>query len=107
MGEPLEINDENFESEILQSPMHAMVDFGAVWCPPCRSLEPIIKELVDDYKDKVKIGAVNVDNSRDTAGKYGIMSVPTMIFFKEGKEVDRITGLSPKDVIKTKLDMLL
>ena len=107
MGNPVEITDQTFQSEILDGESPAMVDFGAPWCPPCRSLEPIIEELVDEFGDKVTIGAVNVDDCRETAGKYGIMSVPTIIFFKNGEEVERLVGLSPKDVIKTKIEMLL
>jgi len=107
MGEPIEITDESFEKEILESEIPAMVDFGAAWCPPCRALEPILSEVIDEYQGRVKIGSVNVDNCREIAGKFGIMSVPTMIFFKEGKEVDRIIGLSPKENIKVKLDMML
>lgn len=107
MGEPIEITDESFEQEILNADMPAMVDFGAAWCPPCRAIEPIIKELVDDFDGKVKIAEVDVDNCRQTAGKFGIMSVPTLIFFKQGKEVDRLIGLRAKEVIKSKLESLL
>ena len=107
MGEPVEITDENFEQEIVKSVIPAVVDFGAVWCPPCRQLEPVIKELADDYAGRVKIGTVNVDNCRETAGKFGIMSVPTVILFKDGQEVDRIMGYKPKDALKTRIDALL
>ena len=107
MGEPVEITDENFEEQVIKSDMPAVVDFGAAWCPPCRMLEPVLEELVDDYAGRVKVGSVNVDNCRDTAGKFGIMSVPTIIFFKDGQEVDRIIGYKPKDAFKTKIDALL
>lgn len=107
MGHPVEITDENFQKEIIESPLPAIVDFGATWCPPCRALEPIIEQLVDEFEGQVKIGAVNVDNCRDTAGKFGIMSVPTVIFFKNGQEIERLIGLSPKDVMKVKIQTLL
>jgi len=107
MGEPLEITDANFKSEILDSEIPAVVDFGAVWCPPCRALEPIIKDLSGEYEGRVKIGKVNVDISRETAGQFGIMSVPTLIFFEKGQEIDRMVGLKSKDTIKAKLDTLL
>ena len=107
MGHPIVVTDDNFQKEILESDIPAMVDFGAPWCPPCRSLEPIIMDLVDEFIGQVKIGALNVDNSREIAGKYGIMSVPTIIFFKDGEEVDRIVGLSPRDVLKVKIQNLL
>jgi len=107
MGEPLEVTDRNFKEEIIGSDIPAVVDFGAEWCPPCRVLEPILKELVDEYQGKVKIGSVNVDNCREIAGDYGIMSVPTLIFFKNGEEVDRVIGLGPKDALKEKFNSLL
>ncbi|HQH12218.1 MAG TPA: thioredoxin [Candidatus Sumerlaeota bacterium] len=107
MGHPVEITDENFQKEIIESQLPAVVDFGATWCPPCRALEPIMEQLVDEFEGQVKIGAVNVDNCRNTAGKYGIMSVPTVIFFKNGQEVERLVGLSPKDVMKVKIQTLL
>lgn len=107
MGEPVEVTDRNFKSEILESAIPALVDFGAEWCPPCRALEPVIKDLVDDYSGKMKIGKVNVDSSRSIAGQYGIMSVPTLIFFKNGSEVDRMVGFGSKDAIMEKIDALL
>ena len=107
MGHPVEITDENFQKEIIESQLPAVVDFGATWCPPCRALEPIMEQLVDEFEGQVKIGAVNVDNCRNTAGKYGIMSVHTVIFFKYGQEVERLVGLSPKDVMKVKIQTLL
>ncbi|HOE62948.1 MAG TPA: thioredoxin [Candidatus Sumerlaeota bacterium] len=107
MGHPVEITDENFQKEIIESQLPAVVDFGATWCPPCRALEPIMEQLVDEFEGQVKIGAVNVDNCRNTAGKYGIMSVPTVIFFKNGQEVERMVGLSPKDVMKVKIQTML
>jgi len=107
MGEPLEITDQNFKAEILDSEIPALVDFGAVWCPPCRALEPVIKDLAGEYEARVKIGKLNVDNSRETAAQFGIMSVPTMIFFKMGQEIDRLVGLKSKETIKAKIDTLL
>jgi thioredoxin 1 len=107
MGEPLEITDRNFKSEILESDIPALVDFGAEWCPPCRALEPVIKGLVDDYAGKVKIGRVNVDAARSIAGQFGIMSVPTLIFFKKGAEIDRMVGFGSKDAIKEKIEDML
>lgn len=107
MGEPIEVTDRNFKSEILESDIPALVDFGAEWCPPCRALEPVIKTLVDDYDGKVKIGKVNVDASRSIAGQYGIMSVPTLVFFKQGAEIDRMVGFGSKDAIKEKIEAML
>ncbi|HPB30249.1 MAG TPA: thioredoxin [Candidatus Sumerlaeota bacterium] len=104
MAKPIEITDQNFESEILKSSLPAITDFGAPWCPPCRALEPLIDQFAEEYEGKVVFGKVNVDNCREVAGKYGIMSVPTIIFFKDGQEVDRLVGFSPKDVLKTKIE---
>ncbi|MBN1902110.1 thioredoxin [Candidatus Sumerlaeota bacterium] len=107
MGEPIEITDRNFKNEILDSTIPALVDFGAEWCPPCRAIEPIIKALVDEYAGRVKIGSSDVDASRSVAGQFGIMSIPTLIFFKKGEEIDRIIGYVPKDAIREKIDALL
>jgi len=107
MEEPLEITDANFKTEILDSDIPAMVDFGAVWCPPCRALEPIIKDLAGEYSGRVKIGKVNVDTCRETAGQFGIMNVPTIIFFNKGLEIERMVGLKSKETIKAKLDTLM
>jgi thioredoxin len=107
MAKPVEITDENFQSEILESEMPALVDFGAAWCPPCRALEPIIEELVDEFAGRIKIGTVNVDNCKKTSGTYGVMSVPTLVFFKNGKEVDRIVGFGSKDDLVNKIEAQL
>lgn len=97
----------NFEKEVLKAKMPVVVDFGAEWCPPCRLLSPMIEKLAKDYKGKVKIGKLNVDENQAIAEKYQVMSIPTLIFFKEGKVVDKLLGAQPEEVIKKKLNELL
>jgi len=101
------VTDQNFDSEVLKSKVPVMVDFFADWCGPCKMIAPLVEELAGDYEGKAKIVSLNVDDSMDSAQKYGVMSIPTLIFFKEGQEVDRVTGALPKDAMADKLDALL
>jgi thioredoxin 1 len=88
----LEINDGNFESEVLASKEPFLLDFGAVWCGPCKALAPIVDRLADEYKGKVKVGKLDIDDSPGVAAKFGIKSVPTVVVFKDGKESGRHVG---------------
>lgn len=99
---PIEITDENFDS-IIREYEFLIVDCWAPWCGPCRMLSPIIDELAGDYQGKVVFGKLNTDQNRGTAGKFGIMSIPTLMFIKNGKPVDKITGAVPKNVIESKV----
>jgi thioredoxin 1 len=101
------VTDQNFQEEVLNSSTPVLVDFYAEWCGPCKMIAPIIDELAGEYEGKAKIVKVNVDESPSTAQGFGVMSIPTLIFFKGGAEVDRITGALPKDVLAEKLDSLL
>jgi len=103
----LEINDSNFKAEIEDSKGLAMVDFWASWCGPCQSAAPIVEQLTTDYKDKMKVAKVNVDDNQQTASKFGVMSIPTFVFFKDGKEVSRKVGLPSQDVLKEIIEGLL
>lgn len=94
------LTDENFESEVLKADLPVLVDFYADWCGPCQMLRPIIEELSEEVQGKAKIVKINVDEAPKTAEKYGIMSIPTVILFKEGKEVTRQTGLTTKEVLE-------
>ena len=94
------LTDENFESEVLKADLPVLVDFYADWCGPCQMLRPIIEELSEEFQGKAKIAKINVDEAPKTAEKYGIMSIPTVILFKEGKEVTRQMGLTTKEVLK-------
>ena len=91
------LTDEDFEEKVLKSPLPALVDFYADWCGPCQQAAPVIEELAEEYKDKILIGKVNVDKNHNTSAKYGIMSIPTMVVFKNGEEVERASGFGGKE----------
>lgn len=101
------ITDSNFQAEVVQSPMPVLVDFWAPWCGPCRAVGPIVEELATEFVGKVKVGKLNVDENQDTAGQFGVMSIPTLLFFKDGKPVDSIVGVKSKEDIKRKMESLL
>ncbi len=102
-----EINDEKFEKEVLKSELPVLVDFWAPWCGPCKMLTPVIEKLSESNNGKVKFCKVNVDEAPQSAGKYGIMSIPTLLFFKNGEKVDQIIGMVPEAAIQSKIDALL
>jgi thioredoxin 1 len=99
---PIEMTDENFMSTIRDYDL-IVVDCWAPWCGPCRMLSPIIDELARDYEGKMVFGKLNTDNNRAVAGQFGIMSIPTLLFIKNGKLVDTIVGAVPKKVIESKI----
>ncbi len=96
----IHVSDGNFDQEILKSDQPALVDFWAPWCGPCQRIAPIIDELAKEYKGRVKVAKINVDESRKVATDLGVMSIPTLILFKGGQIVDKIVGLVPKDRLK-------
>ena len=99
----LEITSSNFEEEVLKSDKTVLVDFWAVWCGPCKMLAPVVEEIADERTD-IKVGKINVDDEQDLAIKYGVMSIPSLVVFKDGKEVNRSVGVVPKDEILALLD---
>jgi len=101
---PIEITDDNFESEVIKSDLPVLIDFWAAWCGPCRMIAPIVEELAGEYNGKVKIGKLDVDNNQQTAIKYGVRSIPTLLVFKNGEVKDTIIGAVPKSQISQKLD---
>ena len=107
MGNYVELNDANFEKEVLQSDIPVLVDFWAEWCAPCRVIEPLVDELAQQYSGKVKIGKMDVDKNPQSSMNYGIRSIPTLLFFKEGKPVDQLLGAVPKNQIEEKITELI
>jgi len=108
MGENvIEIEDSAFETEILQADKPALVDFWAPWCGPCKAIGPVIKDLAGEFGEKIKFAKCNVDDDPVTPGKFGIKAIPTLIFFKDGKVVEQITGMVAKSKLEEALNKLL
>ena len=104
----LTFTDENFNQEVLNSKELVLVDFWAPWCGPCQMMGPVIDELAKDYKGKaIKIGKINIDENSDTPSKLSIMSVPTLVFFKDGKPIEQLVGVQSKEGLKKKINDLL
>ena len=104
---PVTITDANFESEVIKSNIPVLIDFWATWCGPCKAIAPIVEDLAKEYDGKIKIGKVDVDDNQQTAIKYGVRSIPTLLLFKEGKVNDMIVGAVPKMQIVKKLESVL
>ncbi len=103
MGHAAEFTDAAFDSDVLQSSQPVLVDFWAPWCGPCRQIAPLIDELAVQFNGKVKVGKVNVDDNPETAQKYDIMNIPTLLLFKNGQVAERFVGVPPR----TKLEAAL
>jgi thioredoxin 1 len=103
----LEINDQNFENEVLKSALPVVVDFWAPWCGPCRMVAPVMEKLSNAYSGKVKLCKINVDNNPAMSAKYGVMSIPTILFFKNGIKKDTSVGALPENALKPKIEALL
>jgi len=102
-----EINDQSFENEVIKCGMPVIVDFWAPWCGPCRMLTPVTEKLAEKYAGRVKFCKLNVDENRQTAAKYQVMSIPLLLFFKNGKQVDSVLGAVPEGEIRPKVDALI
>lgn len=107
MSQPIHLTDSNFTDEIKNSDVPVVVDFWAAWCGPCRMIAPIIDELATEYDGKAKIAKVDVDNNQQVAMQYGIRSIPTILMFKGGEQVETIVGAVPKEQIQNKLNALM
>jgi len=103
----LEVNDANFDQEVLQSDIPVLVDFWAVWCGPCRAIAPVVESVATTYAGKLKVAKVNVDQNGATPSRYGIRGIPALLFFKSGKVADQIVGYVPKEHIDQTLKRVL
>lgn len=104
---PITFSDDNFEAEVLKSDEPVLVDFWAAWCGPCRMIAPIVEELAEEYDGKVKVGKVDVDDNQQTAVKYGVRSIPTVLIFKNGEVADTIIGAVPKAMFVEKINAVV
>ncbi len=97
MSEPREFTDANFQSEVLDSDQPVLVDFWAVWCGPCRAVGPTIEELAEQYDGTVKVGKLNIDENQQAPSSFGISSIPAVLLFKDGKVIETLVGVQPKE----------
>ncbi|MFC1932238.1 thioredoxin [Chloroflexota bacterium] len=104
MSKPVPVDDSNFDQMVLQADKPVLVDLWAAWCKPCQMVAPILDELAEEYSGKISFVKVDVDQNPKTAAKYGIMSIPTLLIFKNGEPVSHIVGLRPKEELKRSLE---
>jgi len=100
----LHLTDDNFKKEVLESDLPVLVDFWATWCGPCQMLAPIIEELAKEYDKRIKVGKINIDENPKTPTHYGVMSIPTLIFFKKGRVMEQVVGVLGKAELKKKIE---
>ena len=106
-GAVLELSEDNFEQEVMKSPIPVLVDLWAAWCGACRVIGPVVEELAGTYQGKIKMSKLNVDDYPQVAAQHRIMNIPTLLLFKGGKEVDRIVGVVPKEELSRRIDRVL
>ena len=107
MGKPTTVDDSNFDEIVLQAKTPVLVDFWAEWCGPCRMVAPVVEELAEEYEGRISFAKMDVDQNPKTASGYGIMSIPTLLIFKDGSPVSNIVGFRPKAELKRNLDAVL
>ena len=103
----IEINDASFKSEVTDSSIPVLVDFWAPWCGPCKMIAPVLEEIANEYTGKVKVVKINIDENQATPSNYGVRSIPTLILFKDGQEVEKIIGAQSKENLKKMVDKSL
>ena len=107
MAEPVEVNEANWDDQVINSDVPVLVDFWAEWCGPCKMIAPSVHDLAMEYDGQLQVGKLDVDSNPNIAMQYGIRSIPALIFFKGGQPVDQIVGAVPKGVLKKKIDSVL
>lgn len=103
MAKPIEVTDQTFDEIVLQAELPTVVDFWAVWCGPCKMIAPALEQIAVEYEEKLQVAKLDVDHNNESAMKYGVMSIPTLILFKDGEPVERIIGFMPKKKLVAKL----
>jgi len=103
----INLDENSFRTEVLQSDKPVLVDFWAAWCPPCKMIAPVIEEIAQEFEGTAKVAKLDVDQVPGVAGNFGVQSIPTLLFFQNGEVVDRVVGAVPKDVITEKLNSLM
>ncbi len=103
----VELNESNFETEVLNSKLPVLVDFWASWCVPCKLMTPVVEDLGNEFKDTMKVGKASVDDSPELATRFSVLNIPTLIIFKDGQEVTRIIGVNSKESIEAKIKNII
>ncbi len=104
MARPMEVTDQTFDQVVLEADVPIIVDFWAVWCGPCKMIAPVLEQIAVEYAEQLRVTKLDVDHNNETAMKYGVMSIPTLILFKQGEPVERIVGFMPKEKLIAKLE---
>lgn len=105
-GKTVTLTDQNFKDEVLEADQPVLVDFWATWCGPCRQIAPIVEELAEDFDGRAKVGKLDVDNNPQVAQQFGVRSIPTLLFFKDGEVEDQLIGAMSKDELSKRLEAL-
>lgn len=107
MSEIISLSEQSWKDEVINSESPVVVDFWAEWCAPCHMITPILEDINGEYEGKIKIGRLNVDENPTIAGEYRIMGIPTLLFFRSGKLVDKVVGVVPKKALQDKIEMII